>query len=154
MFSMRLTPNSGSPQALQYPEKMKGHEWPNAGYAALKFIASKIPAITNSGYDRFEHLGSQGPKLHPLGTGQDTCRAFQDPTPRSQFHHVCDITPTIYEADSRKNPDKPLFCIFGSHLGTRTREEAVGITPPEHVEGAAQIRSCRGRLLRALEAFR
>ncbi|CAE7458471.1 unnamed protein product [Symbiodinium natans] len=37
----------------------------------------------------------------------------QDPTPRSQFHHVCDITPTIYEA--------------------------VGITPPEHVEGAAQI---------------
>ncbi|CAE7693105.1 unnamed protein product, partial [Symbiodinium microadriaticum] len=36
-----------------------------------------------------------------------------DPTPRSQFHHVCDIVPTIYEA--------------------------VGIQEPEHVEGTAQM---------------
>lgn len=36
-----------------------------------------------------------------------------DPTPRSQFHHVSDVVPTIYEA--------------------------IGIKPPEHVEGAAQI---------------
>jgi len=36
-----------------------------------------------------------------------------DSTPRSQFHHVCDIVPTIYEA--------------------------IGINVPEHVEGTAQM---------------
>ncbi|OLQ12105.1 putative sulfatase PB10D8.02c [Symbiodinium microadriaticum] len=36
-----------------------------------------------------------------------------DPIPRSQFHHVCDVVPTIYEA--------------------------IGIKAPEHVEGATQM---------------
>ena len=36
-----------------------------------------------------------------------------DPTPRSQFHHVIDVAPTVYEA--------------------------IGIKVPQHVEGVQQM---------------